>query len=222
MRRYLFGLATCLVVTLGIISCPLPLHAAEVQVLDDFEAGLSKAWKPKAFVGTTAYNVVAEGNGHVLQATSIQSASGLIFEQEFDPHDWPVLSWRWKIAHTLAKGDARFKSGDDYAARVYVIFPHWFFLNTKSLNYIWANRLPVGELVPNPFTGKAMMLAVESGPAKVGEWLVERRNIADDYRRAFGGSLPSRAVIAIMSDSDNTGGSVTAWYDDIRLENPGK
>ena len=108
------------------------------------------------------------------------------------------------ITHTLAKGDARYKSGDDYAARVYVIFPHWFFLNTKSLNYIWANRLPVGELVPNPFTGKAMMLAVESGPAKVGEWLVERRNIADDYRRAFGGSLPSRAVIAIMSDSDNT------------------
>jgi len=200
----------------------VPVVAAEILVIDDFEQGLKPEWQPKVFTGQTDYQVVADGAGKVLRAESRGSASGLIFTREFDPSQWPVLSWRWKIAHTLPKGDARHKSGDDYAARVYVIFPHWFFLNTKSLNYIWANRLPVGELVPNPFTGKAMMLAVESGPAKAGEWLAERRNIADDYRRAFGGSLPSQAVIAIMSDSDNTGGNVTAWYDDIRLENPGK
>lgn len=195
-----------------------PLSAAEILPIDDFEHGLKPQWQPKVFSGRTDYQVVADGDGKVLQAVSHGSASGLIFDREFDPHQWPVLSWRWKVAGVLANGDARNKSGDDYPARVYVIFPTWFFLNTRSVNYIWANHLPAGELVPNPFTAQAMMLAVESGPEKVGTWQVERRHIAADYRRAFGGEVPSRAVIAIMSDSDNTGGSVTAWYDDIRLE----
>jgi len=195
-----------------------PATAAEVLLIDDFEQGLAAFWSPRIFHGTTRYQVVADGDGHVLQADSQAAASGLIFEREFNPRDWPILSWRWKIAGIVAKGDARSKAGDDYAARVYIVFPHWFFPKTKSLNYIWANRLPAGALIPNPFTGNAMMLAIESGPEKVGQWQTERRNIADDYRQAFGADLPEKAIIAVMTDTDNTGSTATAWYDDIFLE----
>jgi hypothetical protein len=46
----------------------------------------------------------------------------------------------------------------------------------------------------------------------------ERRNVYEDYRRIFGGEPPEAGAIAIMTDTDNTGGSATAWYDDIELE----
>ncbi|MCL5884091.1 MAG: DUF3047 domain-containing protein [Deltaproteobacteria bacterium] len=58
-----------------------------------------------------------------------------------DPKAYPRLSWSWKIVRTIGKGDERTKAGDDYAARVYVVFPSVLFWKTRAVNYIWANRL---------------------------------------------------------------------------------
>ena len=192
--------------------------AAPVQMLiDDFEGGLGPAWAVKSFQGETAYRVVAEAGGHVLQAESRGTASGLVRKIALDPRDTPVLSWRWKVAGTIPAGDERTKAGDDYAARVYVIFPHWFFPKTRTLNYIWANRLAKGAILPNAYTANAMMIAVQSGPAHAGQWLTERRDIVADYRQAFGEEPPRIGAIAIMTDTDTTGAMATAWYDDLLL-----
>ena len=172
-------------------------------------------WAAKSFQGETHYEIVEIDNRKVLQADSKASASGLFYEVEFDPKDYPVLSWRWKIDGIVEHGDSRTRDGDDYAARVYVIFPHWFFPKTRSLNYIWANRLPKGEFQPNAFTGNAVMCAVQSGPEKAGQWVREERNLLEDYRRAFGEEPRTVGAIAIMTDTDNTGGSARAWYADI-------
>jgi hypothetical protein len=173
----------------------------------------------KEFHGRTLYAVVSEVNGgYVLRADSRASASGLFFKKDYSLRDYPILSWRWKVSNILEKGDETMKEGDDYAARVYVVFPHWFFPKTKTLNYIWANKLPKGESIPNPFTGNAIMVAVESGKENVGRWVSARRNVYEDYRALFGGEPPKVGAIAIMTDTDNTGGTATAWYDDIRIE----
>lgn len=194
-----------------------PAHAA-TRVIDDFEAGLAPGWTVKEFKGLTTYSVVGDGGGKVLQAESKGTASGLVYGIDYAPTDYPILAWRWKVANIIAKGDETVKSGDDYAARVYVIFPHWFFLKTRSINYIWANKLPKEASFPNAFTGNAVMLAVESGPQRVGEWISERRNIIADYRRLFGEEPPAVGAIAIMTDTDQTGSAATAWFDDIRIE----
>jgi hypothetical protein len=162
--------------------------------------------------------VVSEDGNRVLQADSRDAASGLIRDLDFDPQQWPILAWRWKIDGVLPTGDARRRSGDDYPARLYVIFPHWFFPRTKTLNYIWANHLPAGTVVPNPFTANAMMIAVASGPDQAGQWVAERRNLVADYRRAFGEDPPPAGAVALMTGTDNTGGTARAWYDDLRLE----
>jgi len=185
--------------------------------IDDFEQGLKPGWQERSFAGHTSYRVVTDAGGRVLQADSRAAASGLVYELKADPRQLPILSWRWKVAGTVPGGDARSKAGDDYAARIYVIFPHWFFPKTKTLNYIWSNRLAKGEHIPNPFTGNAIMLAVESGPELAGTWISERRNVYQDYRRVFGSEPPEIGAIAIMTDTDNTGSSATAWYDDIVL-----
>jgi len=195
----------------------LSAYAEDVLLIDDFENGLRKEWSAKSFKGTTNYVVTQTEGRHVLQATSHDSASGLIFEREFDVYENPVIVWSWKIDSIVEGGDYRQKSKDDFAARVYVTFPHWFFPNTTSLNYIWANLMPKEEVHPNAYTSNAMMLAVESGNGKAGSWAQVRRNIIEDYRRAFGEDPPRKAVIAIMTDTDNTGQKATAWYDDIYL-----
>jgi hypothetical protein len=45
---------------------------------------------------------------------------------------------------------------------------------------------------------------------------VAERNYVSDYRRAFG-QEPSLVGIGIMTDTDNTGESVEAFYGDIEL-----
>jgi hypothetical protein len=201
---------------LALVLCAGTVSAGESKILiDDFESGLNPAWTVKKFQGETEYRIVAEGDGHCLQARSKNSASGLVREMKYALKDYPVLSWRWKVDKVLVRGDARTREGDDYAARVYVVFPHWFPPKTRSINYIWANRLPRGSHIPNPFFSNAVMVAVESGAERTGAWVDERRNVLEDYRAIFGEEPPSVGAVAIMTDTDNTGESALACYDDI-------
>ncbi len=61
------------------------------------------------------------------------------------------------------------------------------------------------------------MIAVESGEKNVGKWVSEERNVFEDYKKLFGGEPPEAGGIAIMTDTDNTGESATAWYGPIRI-----
>lgn len=196
----------------------LPAAAYSGQLLEDFEQGLSSAWEKKIFKGETFYRVVADGQGHCLKAECENSASGLVLKKEYDLKEFQVLSWRWKVDGVLEKGDGRSKAGDDFPARIYVIFPHWLPWKTRSINYIWANRLPEGTVIPNSHTGNAVMFALQSGAGNAERWVTERRNVYEDFRQAFGEEPPKVGAIAIMTDADNTGGRATAWYDDLGLE----
>jgi len=195
----------------------MPARAGDTRIVADFETG-SSPWETKEFKGTTDYHIISEAGSKVLEAHSRDAASGIVFKIEYSLEEYPILSWRWKIEQVLANGDARHKAGDDYAARIYVVFPHWFFPKTRSINYIWANKLPKGESIANPFTSNAMMLALQSGNQQAGVWVTERRNVGDDYRRLFGETPPDVGAIAIMTDTDNSHSEARAWFDDLRIE----
>lgn len=176
-----------------------------------------KGWESKSFKGTTDYRIVQEDGRTVVKAHAKAAASGLTRKFMFNPATHRYLKWSWKVAGTVAGGNEKTRQGDDYAARLYVIFPGRFFWQMRALNYIWANKLPKGEFIPNAFTGNAKMLAVESGPSKAGQWVNEERDILADYRRVFGEEPPEAGGVAIMTDTDNTGTEATAWYGDITL-----
>lgn len=186
-------------------------------ILDDFSNGLSNHWKTKSFQGETEYRVGKEGDFFFLSASSGGTASGLYYDIEYSPEEYPILSWSWKIENTIKSGNARTKEGDDYAARVYVVFPSFLFWKTKALNYVWANKLERNQFTPNAFTGNAVMVAVESGDSNVGSWITERRNIIEDYKKAFGSLPPKVGTIAIMTDTDNTKESAKAYYGPIKI-----
>ncbi|MFZ2950239.1 MAG: DUF3047 domain-containing protein [Desulfuromonadaceae bacterium] len=210
-----------LILSLHLLICPMNVQASEIKVSHFSTEGLA-GWEPKIFKGSTEYLIHQENGRTVVKAASHASASGMVRKIHFEPSKYRYLRWSWKIVHTIKGGDEKLKSGDDYAARVYVIFPGRFFWQMKAINYIWANRLPKGEHVPNPFASNARMLAVESGNGKAGQWVDEERDLLADYRLLFGTDPQSADAIAIMTDTDNTGGNAEAWYGEIFLSTVGK
>lgn len=193
--------------------------------------------RPAPRAPDTRYQLVEDGGSVVLRADAQASMSGLA--HSFNP---PVnaarLHWRWRIAAVPVKADLNTRAGDDYAARVYVLFDYprerlslldrtrlalaeaiyGQPLPTAALNYVWDNRAPVGTVRPNAYTDRARMLVLESGNARAGQWVEESRDLAADFRAAFGDAPPPIAGIAIATDSDNTGETLTAWYGDLKLE----
>jgi hypothetical protein len=61
------------------------------------------------------------------------------------------------------------------------------------------------------------MIAVQSGQTHVGQWMEEKRNLLEGYRKCFGEETPKAGAVAIMTDTDNTGEKAIAWYGPLRL-----
>ncbi len=204
---------------------------------------LPSGWKPLTFKNIekhTLYRLVKDGDRTVVKAVSLASASGLIREITINPKEYPIIQWLWKVENILKKGNVHRKEGDDYPARIYIAFEY----NASKLsllerteyeaikllyaqypplgtiNYIWESRALVGTIVPNPFTNRVKMIVVESGAEKLDRWVNEERNIYEDYIKAFGEEPSLISGVAIMTDTDNTGESATAYYGDIQFAKP--
>ncbi len=216
---------------------PSQLHVGAFSTAPE-GAALPDGWKPLTFKKIpkwTQYHLVKDGETTVVKAVSEAGASGLITERPIDPKDYPIVQWRWKVANILQKGDVTKKAGDDYPARLYVTFAYdpdraslfdaakykagkALFgpdLPFRALNYIWESKAPKGSIVPNPFTDWTMMVVVQSGPAELNKWIVEERNLYDDFKKAFNEEPLKISGVAIMTDTDNTQESATAYYGDI-------
>lgn len=199
-----------------LLASAIALAADQRVVIGAFSAGDLAGWEDKRFLGETRYTIVEDGARCVLKAESRAVASGLYRRVQVDLEQTPYLHWSWKVRNTLGDIDETAKAGDDYAARVYVVFSGGLaFWRTHAVNYVWASRQPQGAAWPNAFTANARMIAMRSGEALIGQWVHERRNVREDYRRLFGRDVRYVDAVAVMTDTDNTGKSAIAWYGDI-------
>lgn len=175
-----------------------------------------EGWTSKTFKGNTQYQPTLLNGTAALKAEARASASGLFREIKIDLNKTPVLNWRWYIEDTFSGNDERTKNGDDYPARIYVVISGGaFFWRTKALNYVWSSHQPVGTHWPNAFTGNAQMLAVTTGTPPGADWVTVKRNVRDDLKQVFGQDFKTLDVVALMTDADNTGQSVTAYYGEV-------
>lgn len=183
----------------------------------------------------TRYTLVDDGGSTVLRADSAAAAAGLTRALDINPADFPLLRWRWKISNLIDKADLRSKEGDDFPARLYVTFDYPleklpFFERSKlrlaralfdpqlpaaTLCYVWDGKFPAGTIVPSAYTDRVRLVVAESGAARVGRWVAMERDIAADFRAAFGEDPPPVNGIVVATDTDNTGAKATAYFGDI-------
>jgi len=154
----------------------------------------------------------------------------------------PVLAWRWKVDRVIGGADLERRAGDDFAARVYVFFDvpesslgfatrfkirlarllYGEELPTAGICYVWDNRHPAGTAAWSPYTDRIRIVVAESGAARAGQWVEERRDLEADFRAAFGaqwkGAVPAITGVALGNDTDQTGEMATARFGDLRLE----
>ncbi|WP_078743698.1 DUF3047 domain-containing protein [Oceanospirillum multiglobuliferum] len=175
-------------------------------------------WKSKSFNGLTQYQLVEHEGQLALYAKSNSAASGLFYEADIDLNQTPYLSWRWKVTQLPNLTNEQTRAGDDFGARVYIIFNDgWTFLSTKVISYVWSGQTPVGQHWPNPFVGKsAMMVSMREGALEQG-WHEEKRNLKADIQQFFGKEIDRIKAIAIMTDADNSNSSAEAFYGTIKF-----
>ena len=182
-----------------------------------FSQGDMTGWEEQSFVNNTQYQLVEEQErGQVLKAFSQSAASGMFCEVEIDLTATPYLNWSWRVDNIYSENDEHSRAGDDYPVRIFVVASGGiFFWKTKAVNYVWSSNQQLDSQWESAVTRNAMMLAVRSGNDETGQWVSEKRNIREDFKVLFGEDITEIHAIAIMSDSDNTGQSVTAYYGDI-------
>lgn len=201
-------------------------------------AGSPEGWRPwvlSRFKKPTKYRLVDNDGTTVVEASASASASGLVHPLRLDPRQYPLLEWRWKVADLIAAADNTRKHTEDSPVRVVISFDgdpgrlpfeeRLFFDNIRlltgqqlpyaTLMYIWENRAPRGTVIPNLHTSRIRMIVAESGRDKVGTWQEVTRNVYEDFRRAFGEEPGMITAVGIMTDTDNTGENVHAYYGDI-------
>jgi hypothetical protein len=191
-----------------------------LKLLGDFQPGWRSAWHERKFTHRpTLYEVVPDEGTQVLKGTSTQSASGLWRMLDLHPGTSGRISWRWKIEKPIENPSEKTKKGDDYAARVFVVFePHFLTWKTRTICYVWASQQPTGSVYASPYAKQVATIVLESGDARVGRWQTEERDFVADYTRYFKESPKTVSAVALMVDTDNTGSEAVALFDDIQIE----
>ncbi len=185
--------------------------------LGEFSKGSLTGWESKVFKGKTQYQIKQQGNIKSLSAVSNAGASGLGVRKRIDLTKTPFLNWSWRVDKPLPPLKEKTKAGDDYAARLYVIIDGGLFIwKTKALNYVWSSTPSKGTKWNNAFAPRnARMLSVRDSRNGPGQWLKEKQNVQQDFKNLYGFIPRYIDGVALMTDTDNSGGSAAASYGDI-------
>ncbi len=232
------GLLLLALAATGLAAADQARHAVAAFSAAKAGAALPAAWTPLSASGSakpTRYTLVDDQGTTVLRAEAKASASALSHPLRVDPAATPWLRWRWKIGNLIEQADLHTREGDDFPARLYVMFdypleklsfversklrlaralfdPH---LPAATLCYVWDGKAAAGTIAPSAYTNRVRLVVVESGGRRVNRWVDFERNIVDDFRAAFGEDPPAVTGIAVAVDTDNTGAFATTDFGDI-------
>jgi hypothetical protein len=189
----------------------------ERLVVADFSTGLDTeglphGWELNEKSGNADFMLVREDGLHALNLRSKESSFSFQKRIQVDTKQYPVLSWHWKVTKLPEGGDFRNSGKDDQAAQLFVAFSR-----TKAIVYIWDTTAPVGAVgdaaAPPFFSIKAVV--VRSGIEDTGQWVSEKRNIYEDYRRIFGHEPPPARGMRIQINSQHTGTAAESFFSNV-------
>jgi hypothetical protein len=190
---------------------PAPVAAAEEpDILPVFEAAdaLRREWQHVSIWGETDWTLANTDGEVVIEAVGRGTSSALARWIEIDTGLCPVVEWSWRVDALPAGSNLSVREREDVAASLMFVFGDPGSLgNPKpvpTIRYVWAGaNNAVGEIVDSPFfPGTLRNIVVRSGRDALGRWVTERRNLREDYLRAFG-EAPAEPVEAFALYTDN-------------------
>ena len=224
LRIFGWGVASVsAVMMLSAVEEPEPSRE-QIVLLGEKAEEFAQVWKEKGFpfIDPTEYRAEDTEAGVVVMGVSHAANRSMHRELRIEAPTKARLSWRWKVQSSLngAKSE-RSKGGDDYAARVFVVFEtSWVPTGIRAINYVWSAREPVGATFRSPYSKNVqnIVLRTTGDDWPPPDWQREERDVWADYVAAFGEPPSVLNAVAIMVDTDNTDGSAQAWFADLNLE----
>jgi hypothetical protein len=188
----------------------------------------------------TRYTIADIGGAGAMEAESAEGGSGMWRAIRLDPARTPVLEWRWRVPRPAAgepsleassskspvmrlslafHGDTSKLDFDDRTklrlARILTVHG----LPYATLLYVWMAGVPVGTVIHSAHTDRVRLLVVENAP-RFDEWITIRRNVVEDFRRAYGEAPGDIVGIGLMTDYGDDGSRRRAYYGDISFGQP--
>ena len=202
--------------------------------------GVSSAWSASQDLlrGKGTWKILEVGNKPktrfalhegVLDITANRSVAFLYREITPPRSAMPKLQWQWRVDRDIPATDLSAKGKDDRPAAVHL----WFEDNSASLSgalgsllgkprvgylitYVWGGKQRAGSIIRNPyFPQKGMVIVLRDSRAKTGTWEMETRDIAADFKAAFG-IAPKLSDLRHVSISADTEDTKTSSHSSIR------
>ncbi len=171
---------------------------------------LPKGWAVRGKLGTkqAVFSLATdpkESNSFLHMEADKASASLISRVKGVDIKKTPLLRWRWR-ARTLPEGaDGRRKARDDQAIGIYVGAGST--LNNRSISYRWDTETPKGAegncSYGSGFVKVKWYTLRNKEDAADGRWFIEERNVAEDFKKAWGFS-PTEVYVSVSCNSQYT------------------
>jgi len=230
-------LVVVLLVTVPVVHAPAELAAALTPFSAMATGEVAAPWRVQAIRGrpATSFRVV-DVDGGIVEAASFGSVASLIHPVDVDAATKPLLKWRWRLIDAVEGSNLYRKSGDDFPARVYVLFDYdlgrlpfrtrWQLRLARlvygdsvpgaALCYVPAGGVARETIASNAYTDRVRMIVVDDDVIDNG-WREFERDVVQDFEAAFGEPPPRIIGIAIATDTDDTGETARAWFGDVTL-----
>jgi hypothetical protein len=176
----------CAVAAVGVLMCGYEWQGSaaaqeKTLILEDFRAkepdGFPSYWDHESqrsqSKGRGAYKVQSENGANFLSA---KDAGQRIKKKkiEWDPKAYPVLTWRWRLNKAA--------TGTEPLAAVYASLDTDLLFIPVFTKYVWSATKPEGTLTEGGmFSGSEIV--VQSGTHDLGQWVEERVNVYEDFKR---------------------------------------
>ena len=199
----------------------------------------SEDWHDVALPGKepTRYSWVTKDGRRAIEAHSEQSASMWRRQLNRPAQAVKEVSFSWWVQDLVAQGNVAVASREDAPARVLFAFQGdttTLPARTRALYdlaeaitgerppyatlmYVWDATAPVGTVIVNPRSDRIRKIVIDSGRQELRRWREHRRDLAADFKLAFGEAHGPLAAVAFMTDSDNTSSSARSWYGPVEL-----
>ena len=237
------SLAALVGLAAGSLSWAQSTPPAQPVALVDEGSKIGAGWRVAGLPGQkaplTRYAAATVDGRAALRIEAAASYGNLVF-------DLPGVSaperlrWSWRLERPNTAVDLAHKAGDDAAAKVCLSFALPIeqvpfmerqmlrlarsqtgeLLPAATLCWVWGHAEAREALIANPYSRRVRVIVLRNQSDALGRWFDEERDVAADWKRAFGdesAQAPPLAAALVAADADNTGGASLAYIAGLRF-----